>query len=140
LIATITALRNHRAEHGIEPTRQLTVAGGAIAGLPRNAYLVEALANVRLVATLGPGPLAKLLVGAAELSIATSLDVPAERARLEGALADAANEAGRARAQLGQPGFVDRAPAAVVAKARERLVQAEDHQRRLELQLGELPA
>ena len=138
LIATITVLRNYRAEHGIEPTQKLTVAAGAIPGLPNNGYLLEVLANASLVATPGPGPLVKLLVGTAELTIATSSDLPAERARLEAALAEAANEASRARAQLGQPGFVDRAPAAVVAKARERLSLAESHQRRLEAQLAEL--
>jgi valyl-tRNA synthetase len=62
---------------------------------------------------------------AVELDTRGSIDVAAERARLEKDRAAAEKEAVQSRAKLGNPAFSDNAPEGVVAKVRERLAVAE---------------
>jgi valyl-tRNA synthetase len=54
-----------------------------------------------------------------------SIDLAAERARLEKDRAAAEKEAAQARAKLGNPAFVDKAPEPVVNKIKDRLAVAE---------------
>ena len=60
-----------------------------------------------------------------ELDTRGSIDVAAERARLDKDRAAAEKEIAQCRAKLGNPAFTDKAPADVVAKIRERLAAAE---------------
>jgi valyl-tRNA synthetase len=60
-----------------------------------------------------------------ELDTRGSIDVAAERARLEKDRVAAEKEIAQSKAKLDNPAFVDRAPADVVAKIRERLAAAE---------------
>jgi valyl-tRNA synthetase len=53
------------------------------------------------------------------------VDVAGEIARLEKEIGRVAGEVAKARAKLDNPGFVERAPAAVVAQERERLASFE---------------
>ena len=66
-----------------------------------------------------------------ELDTAASLDVAAERARLAKALAAAAADVAATERKLANPSFVDRAPAEVVAKNRDRLAAAQREVTRL---------
>ena len=60
-----------------------------------------------------------------ELDLAGTVDVAAERARMEKDLAAAAKEAAQMAAKLGNAAFTGKAPADVVDKSRQRLAAAE---------------
>jgi valyl-tRNA synthetase len=66
-----------------------------------------------------------------ELDTAAGLDVAAERARLAKALAAATADAAATERKLANASFVDRAPAPVVAKSRDRLAAAQREVARL---------
>ena len=74
-----------------------------------------------------------------QLDTAAGLDVAAERKRAEKDLAAARAEIESVGRKLGNPSFVERAPAEVVAKNRARLAAAEDEVRRLTERLAALP-
>ncbi len=117
VIELVTELRRMRSDAGLGPREPLDVllADGAIAG---QADLVRALGHATIVSA-APGGVpvtagdAQVLVGGAAL--ATALHTKLERRR-----ATVAGELAKARAKLANPGFSDRAPAAVVAEERER--------------------
>jgi valyl-tRNA synthetase len=67
------------------------------------------------------------------------VDPAAESARLQKEMARLAAEISRARAQLDNPSFVDRAPAPVVAQMRERLANSEATLAKVSAQLAKLP-
>jgi valyl-tRNA synthetase len=73
-----------------------------------------------------------------EVDLSGAIDVGAERARLAKDLATAEKEAAAARAKLGNPDFVAKAPEPVVAKVRGRLADAEAEIARLTVQLDSL--
>jgi valyl-tRNA synthetase len=75
-----------------------------------------------------------------ELDTRGSIDVAAERARLEKDRTAAEKEAAQCRAKLGNDAFVSRAPEQVVAKIRQRLVTAEADLERIAAALAALPA
>ena len=141
LMEAIVAIRNYRSENRIEPGQKLDVAqvSGPDAGvLIEQAYLVEALANVSLSLDGASSGGVTLLVGSLQLRVIAPVDSEAEQARLDQELAAARLEWERADKQLSQPGFKDRAPAAVVLKAEERLAAAGERVAKLEQQLREL--
>jgi valyl-tRNA synthetase len=73
-----------------------------------------------------------------ELDLAGTVDVAAERARMEKDLAVARKEAAQMAAKLGNPAFTGKAPADVVAKSRQRQADAEADIARLEARLASL--
>ncbi|MBV8086274.1 MAG: valine--tRNA ligase [Chloroflexi bacterium] len=135
LIDAITAIRNYRSENKIEPAQRLDVAASSEV-LQAHAYLLEALANVRLAPAVQAA--VPLLIGSIQLLVSVPFDKAAEQARLSQELTDARSELERAERQLNQPGFRDRAPAEVVAKARERLASARQKAETLQQQLEAL--
>ncbi|MBV9119727.1 MAG: valine--tRNA ligase [Chloroflexi bacterium] len=149
VIEAITAIRNYRAEHRIEARQQLELGiGTGDSGdvLRREAYLLERLGNVRCVADSpsDSGAAARLLVRDAELTIVAGATGDAEQhrsaelARLQQELELAIGECDRARKQLDQPGFRDRAPAEVIARAEQRLASAEERRQTLGRQIEDL--
>jgi valyl-tRNA synthetase len=66
------------------------------------------------------------------------IDVGAEKERLGKEIARLQGEIAKAQAKLGNAGFVDKAPAAVVAQERERLAGFTDTLQKLEAQLSKL--
>ena len=70
--------------------------------------------------------------------MAGAIDIAAERRRLEKDLAAAAAEAGQSERKLANPEFTAKAPAEVVAKARQRLEAAQSDIARLEGRLAAL--
>ena len=74
-----------------------------------------------------------------ELDTAATIDVAAERRRLEKDLAAAQADAAATERKLATPSFVERAPAAVVAKSRDRLAAAQAEIARLTGRLEALP-
>ena len=73
-----------------------------------------------------------------ELDVAGAIDVAAERRRLEKDLSAARSEAEQAERKLGNADFTAKAPAAVVAKTRQRLEAARSDIARLEQRLAAL--
>jgi valyl-tRNA synthetase len=75
-----------------------------------------------------------------ELDTAAGLDVEAERKRLTKDLAAARADIDAAERKLASPSFVERAPAEIVAKNRDRLAAAQTEVARLTERLAALPA
>lgn len=75
-----------------------------------------------------------------ELDTSASIDVAAERRRLEKDLAAAVADAEVTERKLANSSFVDKAPADVVAKSRDRLAAAQAEVARLTGRLAGLPA
>jgi valyl-tRNA synthetase len=132
----IVAVRRFRAEHGVPPSRHPRLA--IIPGDVHQAELFRAEGeSVRRLARLesvevgalptGSGPTAKVLAAGAELHLplAGMLDLGEELARLEREREALDAEVRRAEGKLASPGFVTKAPPAVVEKARARLAEVE---------------
>jgi valyl-tRNA synthetase len=145
----ITAVRRFRAEHQVPPSRRprltLTPADTEQGELFRaEADSMRRLARLATVAVgpapSGAGPTAKLLAAGAELFLPLEglLDLDEERARLRRELETLESERTRAVGKLANPAFVERAPAAVVDKARARLAEVDEARAKVEAQLAEL--
>jgi valyl-tRNA synthetase len=65
------------------------------------------------------------VVGSFRVMLEVKMDVAAECARIQKEVARLQGEIAKASAKLANPNFVDRAPPAVVAQERERLVTFE---------------
>lgn len=129
LKALVDACRALRGEMNISPALRVPlVAAGDAAALRALAPALQALAklsDVEIVSELATGknaPAAPVqVVGNYRLMLKIEVDIAAERARLGKEIARLENEIAKARAKLSNAGFVDRAPAVVVAQEKERL-------------------
>ncbi len=136
LVQVITAVRNIRGEMRVAPGATLDVrlrpAPEHTEVLGGHRALVEALARCRLTLdprATRPSGSALAVVGRSELYVmlAGVVDFAGERVRLDKEIRRATEQIAFFEAKLGRPDFVERAPAEVVTKERERL----DEQRRL---------
>jgi valyl-tRNA synthetase len=144
----IVALRRFRAEHRVptasRPRLVVVAADEDQAALFRaEADSLRRLARLEAVEiepAAPPVPNAKLLAGRAELYLPLEglLDLDEERARLDRELAALDVERTRAEAKLANPAFVEKAPASVVAKARERLAEVDQALAKVRAQRVEL--
>ncbi len=129
LKAQIEAVRALRGEMSLAPSVRVPLnASGDQAALTRNAPYLAALARlseVNVVDTLPDLGAPVQVVGDARLMLHVEIDVEAEKARLDKEIARLEGEAGRARAKLDNPSFVQRAPAAVVDQEKSRIAQFE---------------
>ncbi|HET8628558.1 MAG TPA: valine--tRNA ligase [Thermomicrobiales bacterium] len=141
------AIRNARAERGVEPGRRIAaiVAGPHAGDFAALAPEFAALARIaRDQLTIAPDAAPERAVTLAldgatvYLPLAGLVDLDAERARLAADLAAAEAEAGRAGAMLANEGFTSRAPANVVQVQRDRLAAAEERARLLHDRLATL--
>jgi valyl-tRNA synthetase len=139
--------RSLRGEMKLSPAERvpLLITGG-------DGFLAEAapalkalakLSEVRLVdaeAFASATAMAPVLVlGSAKLALEVQIDVDAERARLAKEIARLEGEIAKAQAKLGNESFVARAPEAVVAQERQRLLDFEQQltqQRAMAARLG----
>jgi valyl-tRNA synthetase len=130
----VTAVRNIRGEMRIAPGAPLSAAlragPGAAELFTANSALIDALARVRLTVdprATRPRSSAMAVVGSSELyvELAGVVDPAAERQRIEKEIARVDERIGFARTKLARPDFAERAPAEIVAKERERLVEHE---------------
>jgi valyl-tRNA synthetase len=150
----VTELRRFRAEHRLAPSARLEVVAVAVDGmraaLEAGVDGIARLAGVarwtfsdraRSAAAAGSapvdGPVGKVVVTGAELFVPLSglVDLEEERARLRREFERADAERDRARRKLDNPGFVAKAPGAVVRAEREKLVDWERVLERLAAQL-----
>ncbi len=147
---TIAAVRRFRAEHRVPPARRprlaIVAAGEHQAALFRTeAESIRRLARLEAVevgAAEAGQPAAKLLAAGAELylPLAGLLDLEEERSRLERERAGLERERGRAQAKLTNSDFLEKAPAAVVDKARARLAEVDVALEKVAERLEELTA
>ncbi len=128
LKSLVTACRTLRAEMNIGPGQRvpLLITGDAAAVNRRAAYL-QALARLSEVNHVsGELPRADAPVSVVDgykLMLKMEVDVAVERERLGKEVARLEHEIGKARSKLDNAGFLERAPAAVVAQERERLAK-----------------
>ncbi len=129
LQAVVRTVREVRASTGTTPRQPLAVTIKAPpdrrSAIEAQAHVIERLANVRSLtidpeATRSPGAAAKL-VGELQVFVHDVIDDGAERARLEGELKKIEKEISSCEKKLGNPRFVDRAPAEVVEEQQQRL-------------------
>jgi len=146
----VRAVRNIRAELGLAPSAEVQVrirpgGEGAVAG-ELEAYF-RALAKVSAVETIGPeqhpaGEPSAVIAGVGELYVPLRgvVDLREVRSRIERDLRKVEKEIASVAGKLGRPDFVDKAPAEVVEKERQRSTQLEERRATLSRHLETLSA
>lgn len=137
----VTEIRRFRADQGVKANQKVAarLSGLDQVGLSEQETLVRTLAKLESAEDFNPT--AELAVTDAltvELDTHGTIDVAAERARLEKALAAANKDLTQCNNKLGNEGFLAKAPEEVVAKIRTRLATAEADVARIESQLQRL--
>src|SRR5690606_16116391 len=127
LKAQVDAIRALRGEMNLAPSQRVPLnASGDQETLSRNAPFLAALARlseVKVLDTLPDLGAPVQVVGTARLMLHVEIDVAAEKARLDKEIARLEGEIAKAQNKLDNPGFVARAPAAVVEQERGRIAQ-----------------
>ncbi len=129
----VGAIRTERARHEVSPKRRITLhAPDAIRDLlavaAPTAETLAGLGAIEPVPAERPAGAIPLAVEGAELllsGVVDEVDVEAERARLEGLVAEKEKAIAGYRGRLDNPGYVNNAPAPVVQETRDRLAEAE---------------
>ena len=140
----VTEVRRFRSDQGLRPGQRVAARldGLAVAGLSRYESLIRSL--VRLDEPEADFAATATVAVTGEVSVALdtrgSIDVVAERARLDKDRAAVEKEAAQCRAKLGNAAFVDKAPAPVVDKIKSRLASAEADLVRIATAIDALPA
>src|SRR5436309_5744267 len=136
----VTAIRNIRGEMRITPgvilTATLRPARGAETLFTATGPLIDTLARARLRidphASRPPNSALAVVAGSeVYVALAGVVDLAAERARLEKEIRRVTESVEFLRAKLARPDFVDRAPAEIVARERERLAAEEARRAKL---------
>jgi len=145
----VRAIRNIRAERGVEPARYVEaylVADGMRAAVEASRLMIETLARARplhIVDGAAAAPREGVITAVLPdvqvvLPLAGLFDVEAERARLHRQADDVQAEVTRLDAKLANEQFRTRAPAAVVGKEEEKLATARARLEGLQDRLKEL--
>jgi len=141
MMRLVTEIRRFRSDQGLRPSQRVAARLAGIAGTPLAGHEERIRSLLRLDPPAdGFTASASLEVEGiiAELDVAGVIDVAAERRRMEKDLAAARAEAEQAERKLGNAEFTAKAPAAVVAKTRQRLEVAQADIARLEQRLAVL--
>jgi valyl-tRNA synthetase len=145
IMDTVTAIRNIRGEMRISPA---TTLGVTVRPAPEHApvlagatALVETLARAQLSldpAASRPAGSALAVVGGSELYVRLEgvVDLTAERARLTKEIARADEAIRFLETKLAKPEFVERAPAEVVEREREKLAGQQEVRTKLSASLA----
>jgi valyl-tRNA synthetase len=125
----VTEIRRFRSDQGLRPAQRVAARldGLAAAGIAAHEPLIRALVRLDEAGTDFRASATLAVSEAVNVALDTrgSIDVAAERARLEKDRAAAEREADQARAKLANPAFVGKAPEPVVNKIKDRLAVAE---------------
>jgi valyl-tRNA synthetase len=147
LMRLVTEIRQFRSGQGLRPGQRVPARLAGIEATPLAGHEESIRALLRLTVPAEPEPGAAGFAASAalsaegitvELDLAGTVDVDAERKRLERDLAAARKEAESMTAKLGNEAFTARAPALVIDKSRQRLAAAEADITRLESRLAAL--
>jgi valyl-tRNA synthetase len=146
LTRLVTEIRRFRSDQGLKPGQRVPARlVGSVDEPLAEALLHQHEDAIRSLLRLTPpadgfGVSASLAAEGVtvELDLAGTVDVEAERKRLEKDLAAARKEVAQAAGKLGNESFMSKAPEQVVAKTRQRLADAEADIARLEVRLGSL--
>jgi valyl-tRNA synthetase len=148
LMRLVTEVRQFRSGQGLRPGQRVPARLRGIETTPLAAHEEAVRALLRLTVPEDTGPeedggftaSASLLAEGitVELNLAGTVDVAAERKRLERDLATARKEAQSMTAKLGNEAFTAKAPADVIGKTRARLAAAQADIARLESRLAGL--
>ncbi|MBI1879980.1 MAG: class I tRNA ligase family protein, partial [Chloroflexi bacterium] len=138
LIEIIRAIRNIRSEYGVEPAKKISayIAAGANTDLvSKHQEILVALARLEkdelhIAESLAEKPaqtIAQVISGGIEiyLPLAGMIDLDAERERWHKEVAQLEKRIAASRIKLNNPNFIEKAPASVVEKEREQLVDLE---------------
>jgi valyl-tRNA synthetase len=141
LMRLVTEIRQFRSTQGLRPGQRVPARLAGIEATPLAAHEESVRALLRLTAPEGAFQASASLLAegvTVELDLAGTVDVEAERKRLEKDLAVARKEAQAMTAKLGNEAFTAKAPADVIAKSRDRLSAAAADIARLESRLASL--
>jgi valyl-tRNA synthetase len=148
LIRLVTGLRAARSELGVPAAARLALevrdaAAATRARLERHGEAIRRLARcARIDIATGPAPRGAVQVVVDEATYALSLtgvvDLEQERRRLDRELAKAAAQLERFDQKLGNPQFLDRAPAAVIEEQRARRAEVEQTRQKLAAALARI--
>ncbi len=145
----VRAIRNARSEYNVEPVRRIAaqISAGADAGLLRDNLPVIAalarldLAQVTIAAELpAPEKAITLAVGGMTvyLPMAGLVNLDAERARLGKEIENLDGQLRKIDGLLGNPGFVNKAPANVLEREKGRQVELQEKRDQLAARLATL--
>jgi valyl-tRNA synthetase len=143
LISLVTEGRRFRSDQGLRPGQRV------VADLPglEDSPLAAHEANIRALLRLTPPEAELNATGSVQaegvvirFDTSGTIDVAAERRRLEKDLAAAAEEVERTARKLGNAGFTAKAPAEVIEKTRQRLAAAQEEAATLQVRLAALPS
>jgi valyl-tRNA synthetase len=137
----VTEIRRFRADQGLRPSQRVAARLAGIGATPIAGHEAAIRSLLRLTE---PDEAFGVSAGLAcegvtvEIDLAGTVDVVAERKRLDKDLAAARKEIAQVSAKLGNADFMAKAPADVVANARERLAMAQADIARLQARLAAL--
>ena len=133
----VTEVRRFRNDQGLKPSQKIP---GRISGNKDVVAFENALRFLLKLEAKDFTPSATLEIAGAtiELDLTGSIDLVAERARLEKDLATALKDQKTAEVKLGNEGFMAKAPAEVVVEIRERLAKTTSEIERLSAALAAL--
>ncbi len=141
LMRLVTAVRRFRADQGLRPAQSVPATLSGIERTPLTAHERSIRSLLRLARpgdAFRPNARVEAEGITVELDTSAGIDVAAERRRLEKDLATAVADAELSERKLANPAFVDKAPAEVVAKSRDRLAAARTEIARLQERLAGL--
>jgi len=138
----VTEVRRFRSDQGLKPGQRVAarLSGLAELGLAAHEGLIRSLARLDGAGTDFAASATLAITGGVTVALDTrgSIDVAAERSRLEKDRAAAQKELAGAHAKLGNAEFLAKAPDAVVGKIRARLAAAEADLARIDAALAAL--
>ncbi len=138
----IEACRRLRSEMGLSPAEKvpLIVAGdkGSIESFSPYLKALARLSEVSAKDELPEADAPVAIAGEFRLMLEIQIDVEAEKTRLDKEIAKVSVEVEKCRGKLGNSGFVERAPAQVVAQEKERLANFESTLEKLKAQREKL--
>jgi valyl-tRNA synthetase len=143
LMRLVTEVRRFRSDQGLRPTQPVPAVLAGIGATPLAAHEDRIRALLRLArpaADFAPVASVQAEGVTVRLDTAATIDVAAERRRLAKDLAAAQAEVDTAERKLASQAFTERAPAAVVAKTRDRLAAAQAEITAIEGRRSGLPA
>ncbi|MFI7545003.1 valine--tRNA ligase [Actinoplanes sp. NPDC049599] len=125
----VTEVRRFRSDQGLRPGQRVNAAltGLGNVGIDVHEPLIRSLARLDAPGTEFTATATLAVTGGITVDLDTrgTIDVAAERARLDKDHAAAEKEAAQCRAKLNNDAFIGKAPEQVVAKIKDRLAAAE---------------